>query len=213
MERLTQQKFNMCDNCSEGTICEHYCNPSFPVCGNKAIYDRLAAYEDTGLEPEEIVLRILAAEKVKGERDGLLFENKALKADLDGYKDDIQCGDIGALIQKATEYEKAKAEGRLVVLPCKEFYEKIGDFLYLIDGGEITEVLHGGAEIDVNGKPTIIVVAEDDIFPWREPIAEFDTDPADWCVNTKVVTSDDFGKTVFLTREEAEVAMKEDGAK
>lgn len=54
MERLTQQKFNMCDSCSEGTICEHYCNPSFPVCGNKAIYDRLAAYEDTGLEPEDV---------------------------------------------------------------------------------------------------------------------------------------------------------------
>lgn len=115
--------------------------------------------------------------------------------------------DLGP-IKHLRELVQAEQDGRLVVLPCKEFYEKIGDFLYLIDGGEIILVLHGGTEIDVNGKPTIIVIAEDDIFPWREPIAEFDTDPTDWCVNKKVVTSDDFGKTVFLTREEAEAALE-----
>lgn len=68
MERLTQQGFSMCNHCQEATVCEHYCSPSFPVCGNKAIYDRLAAYEDTGLEPERV------AELAKAERDGRLVE-------------------------------------------------------------------------------------------------------------------------------------------
>lgn len=55
MKRLTQQGTDVCELCSEGTYCEHYCDSSFPVCLEKARYDRLAAYEDTGLEPEEII--------------------------------------------------------------------------------------------------------------------------------------------------------------
>lgn len=139
--------------------------------------ERLKKYEDTGLEPDTV-------SKI---RDVVL--------------------DVSGDIDHLRELVQSEKNGQLVVLPCKEFYEKIGDYLYLVYGGEVTEVLHGGAEVDVNGKPTIIVITEDDIFPWREPIAEFDTDPTDWCVNTEVVTSDDFGKTVFLTREEAEAAL------
>lgn len=54
MNRLTESSFDMCQYCGEGTHCEHYCDSTFPVCGDKAIYDRLGAYEDTGLEPEEV---------------------------------------------------------------------------------------------------------------------------------------------------------------
>jgi hypothetical protein len=45
----------MCADCLSSVVCEHTRNHSFPVCGSKAVYDRLAAYEDTGLTPEEIV--------------------------------------------------------------------------------------------------------------------------------------------------------------
>lgn len=55
MKRLTWQNYDMCQFCREGACCEHYCDNTFPVCDDKAIYDRLAAYEDTGLEPEEII--------------------------------------------------------------------------------------------------------------------------------------------------------------
>lgn len=46
MKRLTWQNYDMCQFCGEGTCCEHYCDNTFPVCDDKAIYDRLAAYED-----------------------------------------------------------------------------------------------------------------------------------------------------------------------
>lgn len=110
------------------------------------------------------------------------------------------------------EIIKAKADGRLVVLPCKEVYTKAGDTLYLIDGGEIIEVTHCGAEISPSGEIYVVVAAEDKIFPFRQPDPENDLDPTDWCTETKEVMLDDFGKTVFLTREEAEKAIggKED---
>src|SRR5690606_37675871 len=97
------------------------------------------------------------------------------------------------------EIIKAKADGRLVVLPCKEVYTKAGDTLYLIDGGEIIEVTHCGAEISPSGEIYVVVAAEDKIFPFRQPDPENDLDPTDWCTETKEVMLDDFGKTVFLT--------------
>ena len=54
MERLTQVGYDMCAECPNSVCCEHYTDRSFPVCGNRAIYDRLAAYENTGLSPEEV---------------------------------------------------------------------------------------------------------------------------------------------------------------
>lgn len=102
---------------------------------------------------------------------------------------------------------QAKAEGRLVVLPCKEVYTKAGDTLYLIDGGEIIEVTHCGAEISPSGEIYVVVAAEDKIFPFRQPDPENDLDPTDWCTETKEVMLDNFGKTVFLTREEAEKTL------
>ena len=106
------------------------------------------------------------------------------------------------------ELVQAKADGRLVVLPCKEVYTKAGDTLYLIDGGEIIEVTHCGAEISPSGEIYVVVAAEDKIFPFRQPDPENDLDPTDWCTETKEVMLDDFGKTVFLSREEAEKALE-----
>ena len=46
MKRLTWQNYDMCQFCGGGACCEHYCDNTFPVCDDKAIYDRLAAIED-----------------------------------------------------------------------------------------------------------------------------------------------------------------------
>lgn len=50
-----------------------------------------------------------------------------------------------------------------------------------------------------------------------QPDPENDLDPTDWCTETKEVMSDEFGKTIFLTYEEAEkalgVAQNENNAK
>jgi len=112
MERLTQQYFSMCEHCSEGTVCEHYCDPSFPVCGNKAIYDRLASYEDTGLEPEGIA----AAQKAMRAALGLACEVQSFR-NL-GQFDHLQ------------ELARAEKDGRLVVLPCK-----VGAPVYRVGAG------------------------------------------------------------------------------
>lgn len=55
MQRLTIRNFNMCEGCPQGPACAHYCDLTAPVCQNKAIYDRLADYEDTNMEPGEIM--------------------------------------------------------------------------------------------------------------------------------------------------------------
>lgn len=96
MERLTflNGDYFWCvsnDNCFEEQS-EHYCGPAI---------DRLAAYEATGLEPEEV------AKFAKYER-----ETKLLIKDLN---------DLMA-------YRMAEQEGRLLVLPCK-----VGDTVFFID--------------------------------------------------------------------------------
>ena len=54
MKRLTKKDFNICNICDRGPLGMNWDCDGFPACGEKAAYDRLAAYEDTGLEPEEI---------------------------------------------------------------------------------------------------------------------------------------------------------------
>ena len=73
-----------------------------PVCEQtQSIIDRLAAYEDTGLEPEEI-------EQLKGEVFGLRLD----KQELEQYRA------LGP-IDRLRELKQADDEGRCVVLPFK----------------------------------------------------------------------------------------------
>src|SRR5690606_1961761 len=123
-----------------------------PHCGHKKakevddfvknVFDRLAAYEDSGLSPEE-----------------------------------------------AQELAKAKADGRLVVLPCK-----VGDNVYFLlqelDGEWYVSSPHRTTEIGTRGFWT-------SAFPLEKPNAMDDF--TSWS---------EFGKTVFLSREEAEKALE-----
>lgn len=101
---------------------------------------RLAAYEDTGLEPEEIEHRL------KNERHW------------------------------ATIW-MAEADGRLIILPCK-----VGDTVY--------RICHEYKK----GNPFIRAVTFNQNNFWR------------------IVFGGEFGKTVFLTREEAKAALRKEGA-
>lgn len=114
-----------------------------------------------------------------------------------------------ACVEKLAEYETAEEEGRLVVLPSNQVWESQGDIVYYIYDYEITECVNCGISICADGKAWIGLAADEDIFPYREPIAEFDTDPTDWCKKTTDVLALEWGKTVFLTREEAEKALEE----
>ena len=115
----------------------------------------------------------------------------------------------GEAIDKLSEYETAEEEGRLVVLPSNQVWKSQGDIVYYIYDYEITECENCGISIWADGKAWIGLAADEDIFPYREPIAEFDTDPTDWCKKTTDVLALEWGKTVFLTREEAEKALEE----
>ena len=117
--------------------------------------------------------------------------------------------DFKDIIDKLEEYETAEDEGRLVVLPSNQVWESQGDIVYYIYDYEITECVNCGISICADGKAWIGLATDEDIFPYREPIAEFDTDPTDWCKKTTDVLALEWGKTVFLTRGEAEKALKE----
>ena len=111
--------------------------------------------------------------------------------------------------QKLAEYETAEEEGRLVVLPSTQVYSSLGGYVYYIYDYEIAECVNCAITIDADGRMWICLAADEDIFPYREPIAEFDTDPTDWCQKAIDVLVSEWGKTVFLTHEEAEKALEE----
>ena len=122
--------------------------------------------------------------------------------------DDLENG-LNQALKKLSEYETAEEEGRLVVLPSNQVWESQGDIVYYIYDYEITECVNCGISICADGKAWIGLAADEDIFPYREPIAEFDTDPTDWCKKTTDVLALEWGKTVFLTREEAEKELRD----
>lgn len=115
------------------------------------LLDRLAAYEDTGLEPEEI---------------------KNLKT--------------GIIPAHWGELFYAEAEGRLLVLPCK-----VGDTVYTAQRGVISELSVDHLELYNVG----IWVG------WHLISGIYGNFRMDG------FPASDIGKTVFLTREEAEAAL------
>ena len=113
-------------------------------------------------------------------------------------------------IEKLADYEDLEEKGLLVRLPCKEAYSKSGDFVYLIYDYEIIECVHCGLGIDpLSGKAYITLATDEKLFPYRSPDPEQDLDPTDWCTNATDVEVSELGKTVFLTREEAEKKLEE----
>lgn len=136
-------------------------------CRNRLL-DRLVAYEDTGLTPEEI--------KAPFTEDTMI--NLAAQA-------------LGVEADRLRELAEADKDGRVVVLPCK-----VGDTVYMIerifdiDNGICDEICarkvigHGG-----NNLNQLWLVGSGGIC------------------NAYIFVSE-FGKTVFLTREEAEREME-----
>ena len=124
---------------------------------------RLAAYEDTGLEPEEIRDSIGGISPICVQCDGKTSDG--VVTEKCGYPDDItKCLEQS---KHLCELAQAEKEGRLVVLPC-----------------EIGSPVYSHAR---------------------------KLDGADYVRETEFWWSDipQMGKTVFLTREAAEAALKE----
>lgn len=171
MERLT--KHSKQTSHENGICCTHFYGPEcLEVGGNcamnckweEAAWSRLAAYEDTGLTPEQC------------ENAKVIIES--------AFSDDT------SKEERIRELLKADKAGRVVVLPCK-----VGDVVY-------------GFHVE---KTILPMVAK-----WIE------TNTDGWCIAVQYTPMaprfyrfSDFGKTVFLTREEAEKALeaRKDGDK
>ena len=160
MERLTEKHYLGTDHYMK---CSGSCNvdmdcidcPSFDC-----LVERLAAYEDTGLEPESV---------------------EALKLSMMGKEISEITEFDGLPIDRLRELAEADKDGRLVVLPCKP-----GDVLWAFCSHPVEQV-YSFTVTDIstlNGRTTL---------------------------NTSrcgVIDARDVGKTVFLTREEAEKALE-----
>lgn len=169
MERLTEKHYLGTDhymkcsgNCNVDMDCI-YC-PSFDC-----LVERLAAYEDTGLEPEEVT---------------------ALQKDWSDLCTVIgECGGIDRL----RELAEADKDGRVVVLPVQPVLTPIiSSMLYIIDDGGIYEDALYEADVGMSesGKTNVVYTTLSDLMIFEQA---------------------DIGKTVFLTREEAEKALEANG--
>lgn len=140
-----------------------------------------------------------------------LVNKTAIQMELDNCK---ECSEnykqIAEYLEELKSYKDLEEQGLLVRLPCKEAYTQSGDYIYLIDDYEIVECVHCGLGIDpLSGRAYITLATDEKIFPYRNPEPEQDLDPTDWCTNTTDAEASELGKTVFLTREEAEKKLEE----
>ena len=161
MERLTKRLHDGkvvtdCDSCEQNK--DKQC--TFSEC-RASLIKRLAAYEDTGLTPEEI--------KAPFTEDTMI---------------NLEAQALGVEPIRLRELAEADKDGRLVVLPCK-----VGDVVY-----------------GFHGEKTILPM----VAKWIE------TNTDGWCIAVQYTPMapmfyrfSDFGKTVFLTREEAKKALQE----
>ena len=168
MERLT--KHSKQTSHENGICCTHFCGPEcLGVGGNcamnckweEAAWSRLAAYEDTGLTPEEI---------------------KELLHDT-----------TGPLHRKLGEWIDADASGRLVVLPCK-----VGDTLWVTGRDNVPR------EMELEAPDIRTVCTDEDNLCMSMCNRKLDG----FCAYRLRNDGADIGKTVFLTREEAEAALE-----
>lgn len=95
-------------------------------------------------------------------------------------------------LDRLKELVQADREGRCAKLPCKEFFSMLGGDVYAIDDDEVLEVLLCGVGYDPDGIDFIDAVY------------------APGCEDEKGFTFrfSDVGKTIFLTRKEAEAALE-----
>jgi hypothetical protein len=174
-ERLTMRRDNEVFVNSEATGWTHNSNWSKPA--QEAI-DRLAAYEDSGLSPEEV--------------------QKLKKSDASKEQCTIdQHGEIHRLRDELKRYKQAEQEGRLVVLPCK-----VGDTVYHRSGQHTID------DIQLFYPRQNGHVPEERIGKLQIRLGSLNYAG----LQTFATYADEIGKTVFLTREEAEKAIggKED---
>lgn len=161
MERLTFEG-NFCDIAR----CKEVKCPPNTACSQKQVWERLKAYEDTGLTPER------CAEFARADAEGRYIVMR--DAEQEG-------------VARLRELAVADKDGRVIVLPCK-----VGQQVFaLLD----TDKHISECEVKQIGLGNEIG------FVGLEPIGARGRKYG--------VALNGFGKTIFLTREEAEKALAE----
>ena len=173
MDRLTFEgnfcDISRCQSTPGGSFCED------GACSQRKVWERLKEYEDTERKPEEV-------QALNRLFDYALKESRTLQEQL-------------TLLKRLRELAEADKDGRLAVLPCK-------DWLDIVFG---EQVLFWG----IDGKRVVEISVDDaDRIKWYNgwksvTIKGFDEYGDDWEFYAR-----DIGETVFLTREEAEKALE-----
>ena len=154
------------------------------------IFPALYAYEETGFTPDDI-------KTLEGNYDALHDENEALRAELEKVKAELvderhrhdRYVDFElAEAEELSRYKKADSEGRLVIMPCRS-----GGDIWILDGGVVIPAFAGNIHVN----PVSLQV---DAYRHTD----------DELIETYEFDEDDFGKTVFLTKEEAIAALAKD---
>ena len=183
MKRLTVRGFNYCAECDMKLHCAHY-DGDFPACEESAIYDRLAAIED-----------ILGDD----------YELDRLRELVEADKDE-RCVVVPVTIG-ATVYH---------ITTCKDFPKVLDGTLYDDNGAlgtatgyycpcELAENCPFDAEdFDCDKNKNKLNIFEDTV----EEIHIGECEEYFLLNYSGVINSEDIGKTVFLTREEALAALK-----
>ena len=134
------------------------------------LQDRLAAYEDTGLTPQEVI--------------SMQGEWRAMMAALNS---------IGGGYTRLRELAEADKDGRLVVLPCK-----VGGTLWVTGRDNVPR------EMELEAPDIRAVCTDEDNLC----MSTCNRKPDGFCAYRLRNDGADIGKTVFLTREEAEKALE-----
>lgn len=157
MERITFEG-SFCDIAQ----CRELPCPYDGSCTQKQVWERLKAYEDTGLSPQACA------------------EAREIEETLSG---------CDYSISRMVELMKADVEGRVVVLPCK-----VGDTVWIV--GAVRKLYSAKVRTFFCGHPSAVRGRDPDGHIQMIRTTECD------------IPMQEFGKTVFLSREEAEKAMK-----
>lgn len=165
MERLTFEG-NFCDIAQCDVIPGgSYCKSG--SCTQRKVWERLKAYEDTGLEPEQC------------ENAKVIIES--------AFSDDT------SKAERIRELLKADKDGRVVVLPCK-----VGDTLWVTGRDNVPR------EMELEAPDIRTVCTDEDNLC----MSTCNRKPDGFCAYRLRNDGADIGKTVFLTREEAEKALE-----
>lgn len=145
------------------------------VDSNRGGVERLAAYEDTGRTPEEI--KSMQEEHFSG----------------------LEMAKLHSALMELKKYQKADKDGRIVVLPCKDWLDVVfGD-----------QVLFWGIDKDYVEQPIREISLDDaDRVGWYDGYKTVFLKGTDENGEAWEFYPEEIGKTVFLTREAAEKALE-----